>query len=132
VTKVSDLRLLIVLAASRRTPHTDGCIRAVLPARKGVPIKGPRRLLLPLFPFSPQNQACFLGVSFSFENIPAQTCEGYSGLAPRRYCKEDIIRVQRLLESMGLLYDAFIIMVHLVVMISKFSGSANMPRNMSW
>jgi hypothetical protein len=52
VTKVSDLRLLLVLAASRRTPRTDGCIRAVLQATKGVPIQGPRRLLLPLFPHS--------------------------------------------------------------------------------
>jgi hypothetical protein len=30
---------------------------------------------------------------------PTLECEGFSGLAPRRYCKEDIIRVQRLLES---------------------------------
>jgi hypothetical protein len=29
-------------------------------------------------------------------------CEGYSGLAPRRYCKETLHRVQRLIESRGL------------------------------
>jgi hypothetical protein len=29
-------------------------------------------------------------------------CEGYSGLDPRRYCKETLLRVQRLVESRGL------------------------------
>jgi hypothetical protein len=35
-------------------------------------------------------------------------CEGYSGLVPRRYCKETLLRVQRLIESRGLQYGCFI------------------------
>jgi hypothetical protein len=31
-----------------------------------------------------------------------QPCEGYSGLVPRRYCKDTLPRVQRLIESGGL------------------------------
>jgi hypothetical protein len=34
--------------------------------------------------------------------VKDQYCEGYSGLVPRRYCKETLLRVQRLLESRGL------------------------------
>jgi hypothetical protein len=35
-------------------------------------------------------------------------CEGYSGLAPRRYCKGTLLRFQRLIESMGLWHGCFI------------------------
>jgi hypothetical protein len=35
-------------------------------------------------------------------------CEGYSALVPRRYCKETLLRVQRLIESRGLKYGCVV------------------------
>jgi hypothetical protein len=42
---------------------------------------------------------CYLSLLLIYLN---SLCEGYSGLAQRRYCREALLRVQRLVQSRGL------------------------------